>query len=320
MQRRAALWITGAFRTSPSGSTESIAGLILIHLHLRKLAIHSSYRVSTLPSNHALRSLLSDSFSLNSSPHPQSLHLLTPAKKAKVKGPLINVDSSLSHLSDSFSPFAPESKPGSRLIDIFPDSIHFHPCNCSDKHEMYKHVSSLDSAFSSSFSDRNCILVVTDASVPLIGSLQAVSAAHLYRGGRQVSHAKQASGRASSTDAELYSIRIGIAKAISLQCDHIILITDCLPAAKLAVDPSIHSSQSHSIQVCRLLSDWLTAKPSRSIDFWDVPSKWRWKPHLKVHKDVTSTRIHAPPRLGATLDFLRRKITNDCQKSWESTF
>ncbi|KAF5355017.1 hypothetical protein D9756_005204 [Leucocoprinus leucothites] len=122
--------------------------------------------------------------------------------------------------------------------------------------------------------------------------------------GRQVSHAKQASGRASSTDAKLYSIRIGIAKAISLHCDHIILITDCLPAAKLAVDPSIHLSQTHSIQVCRLLSDWLTAKPSHSIDFWDVPSKWRWKPHLKVHKDVTSTCIHAPPRLGATLDFL----------------
>ncbi|KAF5347025.1 hypothetical protein D9756_011012 [Leucocoprinus leucothites] len=320
MQRHAAIWITGAFRTSPSGGVESIAGLIPIHLHLRKLAIRSSYRVSTLPSNHALRSLLSNRFSLDSIPHPQSLQLLTPAKKAKVKGPIIDVDNSLSHLSDSFLPFDPVSKPGSRLMDIHSDSIHFHPCNRSDKHEMYKHVSSLDSVFTSSSLDRNCISVVTDASVPLVGSLQAVSAAHLYRGGRQVSHAKQASGRASSTDAELYSIRIGIAKAISLQCDHIILITDCLPAAKLAVDPSIHSSQSQSIQVCRLLFDWLSAKSSRSIDFWDVPSKWRWKPHLRVHNDVTSTRIHAPSHTGATLDFLRHKATNDCQKSWETTF
>ncbi|KAF5353908.1 hypothetical protein D9756_007280 [Leucocoprinus leucothites] len=205
-------------------------------------------------------------------------------------------------------------------MDLFPDSIHFHPCNHSDKNEMYKHVSSLNSVFSSSSSNRNCISVITDASVPLVGSLQAVSAAHLYHGGWQVSHAKQASGRASSTDAELYSIRIGIAKAISLHCDHIILITDCLPAAKLAVNPSIHSSQSHSIQVCQLLSNWLVAKPSHSINFWDVPSKWQWKPHLKVHKDVTTTRIHAPPHLGATLNFLQCKITNDCQKSWESTF
>ncbi|KAF5351095.1 hypothetical protein D9756_008474 [Leucocoprinus leucothites] len=304
MQRRAALWITGAFHTSPSGGAESIAGLIPIHLHLRKLAIRSSYRVSTLPSNHVLRSLLSEQFSLNSLPHPQLLRFLTLAKKAKVKGPIIDVDNSLSHLSDSFSPFSPESKPGSRLMDIFPDSIHFHPCNRLDKHETYKHVSSLDSVFSSSSSNCNCISVVTDGSVPLVGSLQTVLVAHLYRGRRQVSHAKQASGQASSTDAELYSICIGIAKAISLQCDHIILITDCLPAAKLAVNPSIHSSQLQSIQVCRLLSNWLTAKPSRSINFWDIPSKWRWSPHLKVHNDITSTRIHAPSHTGATLDFL----------------
>ncbi|KXN86745.1 hypothetical protein AN958_09736 [Leucoagaricus sp. SymC.cos] len=37
MQRNAALWITGAFRTSPSGGIESLASLIPIHLHLKKL-------------------------------------------------------------------------------------------------------------------------------------------------------------------------------------------------------------------------------------------------------------------------------------------
>jgi len=37
MQQRAALWITGAFRTSPSKGVEVIAGLIPINLHLKKL-------------------------------------------------------------------------------------------------------------------------------------------------------------------------------------------------------------------------------------------------------------------------------------------
>jgi len=37
MQRRAALWITGAFRTSPSEGIEAIADLIPIILHLHKL-------------------------------------------------------------------------------------------------------------------------------------------------------------------------------------------------------------------------------------------------------------------------------------------
>jgi len=38
MQRRAAIWILGAFKTSPSEGLEAIAGLIPIKSHLQKLA------------------------------------------------------------------------------------------------------------------------------------------------------------------------------------------------------------------------------------------------------------------------------------------
>ncbi|CAA7270651.1 unnamed protein product [Cyclocybe aegerita] len=38
MQRKAALWITGAFHTSPTGGLEALAGLIPVHLMLKKLA------------------------------------------------------------------------------------------------------------------------------------------------------------------------------------------------------------------------------------------------------------------------------------------
>jgi len=34
MQRRAAIWILGAFKTSPSFGVEAIVDLILINLHL----------------------------------------------------------------------------------------------------------------------------------------------------------------------------------------------------------------------------------------------------------------------------------------------
>jgi len=37
MQRRAAIWILGVFKTSPSYSIEAITGLIPIKLHLQKL-------------------------------------------------------------------------------------------------------------------------------------------------------------------------------------------------------------------------------------------------------------------------------------------
>ncbi|CAA7267360.1 unnamed protein product [Cyclocybe aegerita] len=36
MQQKAALWITGAFRTSPTGGLEALAGIISVHLMLKK--------------------------------------------------------------------------------------------------------------------------------------------------------------------------------------------------------------------------------------------------------------------------------------------
>jgi len=59
MQRKAALWITGAFRTSPMGGTEALAGLIPVHLHLRKLADRANLRIASLSDTHPIRSLLS---------------------------------------------------------------------------------------------------------------------------------------------------------------------------------------------------------------------------------------------------------------------
>ena len=38
MQRRAAIWILGAFKTSLSDGIEAIAGIIPLKFHLKKLA------------------------------------------------------------------------------------------------------------------------------------------------------------------------------------------------------------------------------------------------------------------------------------------
>jgi hypothetical protein len=54
MQWRATLWITGAFRTSPTTAIEAITGLMPIHLHLSKLAQRSSVQTLTLHRTHAV--------------------------------------------------------------------------------------------------------------------------------------------------------------------------------------------------------------------------------------------------------------------------
>ena len=58
MQRKAAIWITGAFRTSPTGGVQAIAGLLPIHLHIQKLSWRASFRTATLSDTHPARSLM----------------------------------------------------------------------------------------------------------------------------------------------------------------------------------------------------------------------------------------------------------------------
>ena len=58
MQRRAAIWILGAFRTSPTSGIKAIAGLILIKFHLHKLASRSQLCFAALPKNYLIKTLI----------------------------------------------------------------------------------------------------------------------------------------------------------------------------------------------------------------------------------------------------------------------
>ena len=48
IQRQMAIWILGAFKTTPMGVVESLAGLIPIHLQIRKLIYHNHVCMHTL--------------------------------------------------------------------------------------------------------------------------------------------------------------------------------------------------------------------------------------------------------------------------------
>ena len=60
MQRRAAIWILGAFKTSPTEGIEALAGLIPIRFHLQKITKMSLIHPFKLPDNHILKNLLND--------------------------------------------------------------------------------------------------------------------------------------------------------------------------------------------------------------------------------------------------------------------
>jgi len=60
MERKASLWITGAFSTSPTGGIESLAGPIPVHLHLQKMAGCANFRAATLSDIHPCDQVILD--------------------------------------------------------------------------------------------------------------------------------------------------------------------------------------------------------------------------------------------------------------------
>jgi len=124
IQRRAALWILGAFKMSPILDIKAITGLIPINLHLQKLDGRSQLRTHSLPLNHIIRSLMelisSSSFPLI----PQYLSLLGSLTKYQhelVKGHVVDMNNRFNKVFPSFSPLHPAFALGNRVIDNFSD-------------------------------------------------------------------------------------------------------------------------------------------------------------------------------------------------------
>jgi len=112
MQRKAAIWMTGAFSTSPTGGVESLAGLIPVHLHLQKMAGQANYQAATLSDSHPLQSILGQDYHKGAQAHPCAISKMSEAFKQKVKGTVIEIDCCLPDLTKSFEPCTPEAWPG----------------------------------------------------------------------------------------------------------------------------------------------------------------------------------------------------------------
>ena len=77
MQRRATIWILGAFKTLPLEGIEAIAGIIPIKFHLQKITKKLQIRPFKLSANHILRNLLDESPSLSNTSNSHNIGLLT---------------------------------------------------------------------------------------------------------------------------------------------------------------------------------------------------------------------------------------------------
>jgi len=167
MQRKAAIWITGAFSTSPTGGVESLAGLIPVHLHLQKMAGRANYRAATISDSHPLWSILGPDHHRGAQAHPCAISKMSEAFKQKVKGTVMEIDRRLPDLTESFEPCAPEARPGARLMDRFSAQIDFDDCgHLEDDEALQACKNTLNDLLKEAKRDNSAVYCSMDASLP----------------------------------------------------------------------------------------------------------------------------------------------------------
>ena len=165
MQRRAAIWILGAFKTSPMEGIKALAGLIPIRLHLQKIAKRSLIRPFKLPDNHILKNLLNNVPPSNKSYNSHNIGSLTNCQRSLTKGHLVDSNIKSYGIFPSFSPLDPEFFPGHRITDKFSNRFSFNLFNKKEKNQNKICGQELDDLTLCCSSEPNTALMITDASI-----------------------------------------------------------------------------------------------------------------------------------------------------------
>ena len=251
LQRRAAVWILGAFKTSPAEGIEAIAGIIPIRFHLQKNARRSQIRPLKLPDNHILKRLMNDNPPCPNSTNSFNIGSLTNHQRTLTKGHLIDSSIKSNGIIPSFSPLDPEFSPGHRIIDNFSNRFSFNLVNRKEK-EIHKiRAQELDEMVLSNSSIPNTALVVTDASIK---NDITTSISHIHSANRPLIKTVHHASFVTSSEAELFAIRCGINQACSLNnISKIIIVTDSIHAARKIFNNDSSPFQIHAVAILKEL-------------------------------------------------------------------
>ena len=319
MQRRVAIWILGAFKMSLSESIEAIAGIIPIRFHLQKIAKRSQMQPFKLPTNHILRNLMDDLPPLSTSQNPHSIGSLTNCQASTTKGHLIDSCNKSYGIFPSFSLLNREFFPGSHIIDIFPDHFSF---NLVTKKEKEKNdqirAQELDNMVLLNSLPPHMALVITDASIK---NNIATYISHVHVANHPITKTVHYAAFITSTEAELFAIRCSINQACSNKAiNKIIVVTDSIHTAKKIFDSSSHPFQHHSALILSKLQSFFISSSDNSIEFWECPSRLRWKFHHDVNKD--SKLFNPTPIFPCKIswDYCKKSDGDNIIKQWKMTF
>ena len=127
----------------------------------------------------------------------------------------------------------------------------------------------------------------------------------------------------SALDAELIAIELGIKAALldaPPDLKQLVIFSNSVKAIRLAVDPSIHSSQQRSLNIASRLRAWFGYGDERKILFVHVSKKLGFWFQKHAHDLATSDKVPLPPKEPGTLDSVLTAADDRCQQEWIRLF
>ena len=100
----------------------------------------------------------------------------------------------------------------------------------------------------------------------------------------------------------------------------IVIITDSIHAAKRIFDCDSHPYQIHSAAILRELRSFFSSHESNTIEFWEYPSKLRWRFHYDADKDSKSFLVSPSYPSKTSWDFCKKSNCDELTKLWKMTF
>ena len=203
-------------------------------------------------------------------------------------------------------------------MDEFSNRFCFNLVNKKEKEKYKTHAQELDDMVLSNSSSPQSVLVIMDASIKYD---IATSISHVHIVNHPLIKTVHHASFVTSTKAELFAIRCSINQACSIDSvSKIIVVTDSIHATKKIFNSESHPYQLHSAAILSELQRYFNSNLNNSIEFWECPSRLKWRLHLNVDKDSES--FHPIPSYPSKIswDYYKKIDRNDTINLWKMTF
>jgi len=243
---------------------------------------------------------------------------LTNHQRSLTKGHIIDSNIKSYGIFPSFSPLDPEFSPGHCIIDNFSNRFSFNLVNKNDKNPNKTRAQELDDMVLRYSSVPQLALMITNASIK---NNIATSISHVHSANQPLIKTVHHTSFVTSTEAELFAIRCGINQACTINnVSKIIIVTDSIHAARKIFDSRSHPYQIHSAAILSELCTFFSSKEFNSIEFWECPSKLKWRFHHDADKDSKAFSVTPSYPSKISWDFCKKTDCEESIKLWKMTF